>query len=244
MKLDRRISVVGLSWGAHLLQGVLVAGRDGIGSDAAVRTWQVDSEAGGRGGGDDALAVVRLAHVALDETGGGPATPHLLTVSLGLAQLPRIDRLRGGAPRGDRREVLAVVRIGDGERRRGGCPAGCGVGGAASGAALSVLRRMIAVGDRRGGAAAAMAVVGHGGEYLRCVHGRLDAIRRDELDGARVGAVGQQAAVAVGRRRRCVYATGTVLGRIQAPVALVLDRIHIHHQVSVLTSRRGHQHDL
>lgn len=57
-----------------------------------------------------------------------------------------------------------------------------------------------------------MAVVGHGGEYLGGVHGRLDAIRRDELDGSRVGAVGQQTAVAVGGRRRRVHAAGSVLG--------------------------------
>lgn len=223
------------------MQRILVAWRDGVGADSAVGAREVDGEACRRGSGYDALAVIRLAHVPLHEAGRG-ATAGLLVAQLALAQLAGVHRLRRAAPGCHGGEVLAVVGVGHRESGRTAGPARGGVNGgvphAATHRTLGVLH-VVGVWYRGRRTAAAVGCVAHGGEYLRGVHRWFEAIRRDEFDGPRVRAVRQKAAV-----RRCggsVNGTRAVLRGVEAAVALVLDRVDVHHQISGLG---GHQHDL
>lgn len=178
----------------------------------------------------------RLAYVPLDEAGCGAAAGRLLSVAeLRLAQLPGVRGLGRASSGGHGGEVLAIIGVGHGERARATWPHG-GIRVTAADGTLGVLSDVVAVGDRRRCSAAAVRVA-HGGEYLGTVHRRFEAIRRDKFDGPRVGAVRQEAAV--GRGRRSVYGTTAVLRRIQAAMALVFDRVDVHHQVSGLAAGRG-----
>lgn len=183
----------------------------------------------------------RLSHITFHKTAGGPAAGRLLAVAqLTLAQLAGVHGLGGASAGGHGGEVLSVVRIANGERPRTGRP-DRRARIAPADRTLGVLRDMVGVRDGRWGAAAAVSVT-HRGEYLRRIHRRFEAIRRYELDGAVVGAVRQQ--TAVGRCRGSVYRTGAVLGRVQPALALVFDRVDVHHQVSGLAARRRHKYDL
>lgn len=185
--------------------------------------------------------MIGLAHVPLHEASSGAAAG-LLVAQLALAQLAGVHRLRRATPGGHGGEVLAVVGVGHREGRRAAGPARGGVHGGVAGAAphraLGVLH-VVRVGYRGRRAAAAVGCVAHGGEYLRGVHRWFEAIRGDELDGPRARAVRQKAAVR--RRGGSVNGARAVLRGVKAAVALVLDRVDVHHQVSGLG---GHQHDL
>lgn len=168
----------------------------------------------------------RLAYVPLDEAGCCAAAGRLLSVAeLRLAQLPGVRGFGRASSGGHGGEVLAIIGVGDGERTRATWPHS-GTRVTAADGTLRVLSDVVSIGDWRRCSAAAVRVA-HGGEYLGTVHRRLEAIRRYKFDGPRVGAVRQKAAV--GRSRRSVYGSRAVLRRIKTTMALVFDRVDVHH---------------
>jgi len=221
------------------LDGVLVSGRDGVRADAAVGRRQVDGEPGG---GDDALVVVRaLPDVTLDERRGGRGVGHgarvgrVAAVGRGLpagasaaaaasSAATDLSAVRAGF-RGRAGEVFAVsVRVGERRAagRRGDVTARVAAAAGQHGR-RGVLLVLVRVGRRR---AAVRVLSGHGGEYVRAVHG-FQAVRRgDQFDGRRRRVhLGDQRRRG---RRRAVYRPAVVLRRMVAGAVLFFHVAHLH----------------
>lgn len=194
--------------------------------------------------------VLSLSYVTFYETRCSASTSYFFAIGqLPLSELTRVYRLWSCPARCNCCEIFPIVRIsGYGKSTGASWSARSGVDGGsrshwtASHGALAVLN-VITVWGRRWSSTATMASTVHRGEYLSCVHRRFESIRGDKFDRPRVGSVCQKAAMS--RSWGAVNRSGAVLRRVEASMALVLDRVHVYYQIRrVVPATRGNQHHL